>query len=835
MKPTHFLLVAILTLSLSSQLAGQAGASEGCARARQLIEQGATLKKTKQKMEQFRQALALCPEADGPHYYYGLALEEKEDSKKNGNYQVAEAAYRKALAINPGHYPALYRLAGIEYITGRFDSAFWHYSRYLKLDRPNEENQATRQAAKSLFIKSGWLMRLPKGSVKAGALVRDPDRFAGLPWLAGDIAFELGQSAMNVTGQAGYGLAGAGVKLGVALLSGAGNLGYRKAGKAFREDDYATAYRLALEQLPKAVNDYGINSELVFHLLRVITVSGSQLALNPGGLILDLDKGQLAFPPEVSLEDIAPFISGFILAAETYQVLEPEPGTKGEMYTYFWDVATAIRDHGHLLMRQGDHLGARAAYQEGRRHIETHGGLFVNGKRILSDEDLKLRKLDLALQAHIANAEAMIDSTHSMALQSLLDTYEAIQVTITLWGDEGLSYVILDAIIKWVKADNSPAFQQQRTLADRRKLHQFSASPRLQKANSRQQALLEEQLFYSHLAWGEYGRAFQSLRRIRPAEEEKAEKALKLASLFNASLMPDSALLYLEAADEARQILIPAYREKLRAVQLLLLQDRYEEALQHLVACKQVEARKHTLSAATGLWWALVASKTAEGTALLDELQLRWAQAAEEDWAAFIKDGKFLLRALAFSDAHALQAKQLFGYLLSVAMANSRCTQEDQDEFRLAYFLATRQTEKAMALCEEALSLSGAGAQDSAQASFRFLENERLALAALLRQQTGDYARAANLSRILLSRLQPYGGILPENTAYAKARLAKSLATLGDKEEALRLLEEAEAALGPLYQGRETVRKEPVRAALQQLKEGKKDIGILDKFELFFE
>ena len=96
----------------------------------------------------------------------------------------------------------------VKYITGKFDSASILFNRFLALDTLKDQNPKMNSSAINLSIKCDWLARLPENSFDLGRLREDPDRYAGIEVLIGDIALELGKAATEVTGKLGYEYAG---------------------------------------------------------------------------------------------------------------------------------------------------------------------------------------------------------------------------------------------------------------------------------------------------------------------------------------------------------------------------------------------------------------------------------------------------------------------------------------------------------------------------------------------------------------------------------------------------------------------------------------------------
>ena len=816
MKPIKNILTTALILAISFLVAGQAASPDHCTRARQLIEEGASLKKPKQRVDLFRQAVALCPEADGPHFYYGLALEEWADRKSQGDYSQAEQEYRRALAINPEHYGALFKLAGIEYITGRFDSARIHYKRYLELDPPGADNQATRAAAVNLSTKCNWLSRLPRGSVKAESLTRDPDRFAGVPTLVGDIAFQVGYSAMEVTGQLGYGLAGAGVMLGMGLLEGSKNFGYGKIGKAFRKGENQTAYQLALDKLPDAVNDHGINSDVVFNLLRIIAVSGSNARHTP--------------------EELAPFAAGFLDLEPRQRRQEQLTNGKEESSPWLWDVVAACKVMGDYYLANREAYEASIRFQKAADEIRQHAPVSESGHSTNPEEEARAKRLEYLFRLRVAGSEASVDSLHSRALRSYIELYQDIQAQPALQDNENLKKWLAITLDTWGKQDALHIQSQQKEIGALEAMTGFGATISGSSPEDTLADIYHRALFCLYAGWGEYGQAFRELRWLQgkavpvPSAAGQAAFNLWASRLYSRTFQPDSAEAYLNRLPD--NLSTTTYIEKINLARQHLLSGDNEKALRLLQECRAMEEkeaslRPQTLSCASAMLWVLLDAQADEGAAKLEQIKESWQRAAEADWPSFRIKSRFLLRSMVFSGPYEFPAKLLSDQLLAVAIAHPECTAADQDNLRQMYYLATNQLDKAQALS----TIQGEPSEDEAS-TYAFLIRRPLSLGAIVSHETGQYAEAVHTRRQLLERLLPYQHLLPENVADAKVRLAESLAAMGEKEEAQRLLEEANAVFDHYWADTLTARHQRARAALAKLKRGEADIGVRGKWAL---
>lgn len=815
MKPIKIILTVVLALALSSILTGQAGGPDNCVRARQLIEEGASLKKLKQRVDLFRQAVELCPGADGPHFYYGLSLEEREDQKKQGEYSQAEEEYQRALAINPEHYGALFKLAGIEYITGRFDSARVHYERYLELDPPGADNQSTREAAVNLSTKCWWLARLPRGSVKAASLTRDPDRFAGIPTLVGDVAFQLGYSAMEVTGQLGYGLAGAGVMLGMSLLENNKNFGYSKVAKAYRRGENQKAYQFALEKLPDAVNEQGVNSEMAFHLLRIIAVCGNH-AGRP-------------------LKETAPFAAGFL----EMELRRRQGGAEEGGSPWLWDAVAARKAMGEYQQAEGNHYEAFIWFQSIAEEIQQYLETAEHDTRTGSEEYALAKKLQYVFQLRAAEAEAAVDSLHSRALRQIISIYQSIQEEPELEKDKNIRNWLAITLGSWGARGGLYIPAEQKKIGDLQAMMDLSAAIDRRSGEDTLSQILHRNLFFMYAEWGEYGQAFREMGRLQDgvglvaSSLSQAAAGLWTSRLYGRNFQAHSA--------EASLNRLPGnfhttkYYEKINLSRQHLIKGETGEALRLLQECRAMEERddvlrKQALSCASAMIWIMVEANASGGAAKLEQLKGDWGQAAAAGWPSFRESARFLLRSLVFSGPYEYPAKLLSDQLLSVAIAHPECTSADQDGFRQMYYLATNQLDQVAALS----SIQSETASDETD-TYTYLTGRGFSLGAIVAHERGKYAEAARVRRLLLGRLLPYQNLLPENVADAKVRLAESLAAMGEKKEAMRLLEEANAAFERYQSDPPTAMHQRAQTALTKLKRGEKDIGVRGKWALEFQ
>jgi len=249
-----------------------------CEEARRIATEATKLPSPKDRIKRFEQALALCPKGYGFHFRLAVTLEEEQESPKNKkpDYSRVEAEYRETLRINPSHTGAIFHLAGIEYVMGRFDSAAVHYDKFLELEKENKKSKEMYLGAERMSIKCGWLAKLPPNSINLQSLRLDPDRYSGLNTLIGDIALELGKAATDVTGKIGYEAAGTGIWVGMQLL-GKSEMNFDWGVKAIKKGDYTKLYMKSLENLPKAVNKKGIKSQEVSLLLMWTFVGGRNL------------------------------------------------------------------------------------------------------------------------------------------------------------------------------------------------------------------------------------------------------------------------------------------------------------------------------------------------------------------------------------------------------------------------------------------------------------------------------------------------------------------------------------------------------------------------------
>lgn len=816
----HFPTIGLLLFFGLLCMGRPAAAKNDCERSRQLIEQGAGETNQRRRLELFRQAVELCPQADGPHFYLGLALEEREDQKFDSDYRAAEKAYRLALEINPEHYGALFKLAGLEYISGQFDNARTHYDRYLELDAPTEHNDTTRQAAANLSAKCAWLAHLPAGSINAKALTRDPDRFAGVPTLIGEIAMELGRSAMEVTGNLGYGLAGAGVSIGMGLLENSKDMGYRKLVKTYNKEDYRTAYDLAMNKLPQTVNQHGINSDMVFHMLRIISFS--------------------AYKANVPSQEQGPFQLGFLQMSPKYLQLDEHYWSAMQTYPWFWEILTAYRQTGWYFFDRKEYHQALNCFQRGSEHLTRYGGLFRNGERIPSDEDASLEKHDLLNRIYQEFVRAAVDSTHSAALQSLLDLHREIQAHPSGRSDAHLHGELVATFETWGFYDQWRMTDNYKDVRDLAKLARFTNEYARNPVHDSLTFFLRRTLFRSYVDWGEYGLAFQELEKINPYLQGGYSNSLNdytnlaAAGLHNRTFLTGFVPVYLERLPPEWGNRL--YVEKLSSALRLLLRKQPADAFPLLLECKRMEENdtafhNQTLGCAGILWQVSTAVGNDSDRLPLEQMYRQWEELAQRNWPAFRQAALDLVYAMiAWKDGDP-QKQLLFDRLLDLFLQHPQATYEDQQQLRHLYYRVTGQFEKALSICQDLGTLQGPLPPSSTR---EYLLDRYLALSAIYRHETGDFAAAMRDRRELLNRLLPYQDILPENVADAKVRLAESMAANGHYPEALALIMDANRTFTGFWPNAVTARHQRAQESTSRILAENRNVGMKGIMALMF-
>ncbi|MDX2134743.1 MAG: hypothetical protein SFV52_08155 [Saprospiraceae bacterium] len=776
-----------------------------CELAKRLIEQGTKEKLLKKRLALYQQAVSACPDADAPHFYYGLALEEQEDNRKQlADYSLAVNEYRKVLSINPQHTGAIFKLAGIAYVTHRFDSAIVYYEQFLAMEKPSDANINLLHSAGHLLAKSKWLALLPADALEKGALTNDPDRLAGLSSLLGNVAFELGNAAMQVTGQVGYGLAGAGAKIGMKLLTDS-EINIGRVRRYFESGSHDFAFWEARGLLPKAINKKGINSQEVFVLLVYINRCASRM---PG-----------------LLEEAAPYCGGVPAMQHAYLQLQPIGMSNRYMYSNLSDFTSAWERLGDDCQRRNRHGEAVQYFRRARDLHRQLGGVHKAGERIPDADGPEVKMEAFHLEMQVAKAECYMDSTHSLALHTLESAFEQLQKEpgwdkqTTLWAEYH------QALETWgIFSGSHPScsiddFLRYKALVERYPAER-SADVFLLGLNNCLSVL-------EH-SWGEYNAALQHMS-ARPDAIEAASSAgilldYRSAVLYNSVFMLDSAGAVLQhMAPNALW-----YKERIALARRLLMTGKTNEGMDILVACRELEKkdtdiRNADLMPATTVLWMVLEAATPEGNAKLEELRAHWKMIGELSPDRFPAIAPNLLRLTAFSEGHSAQKKLLYDHLDAICRQIEHHRQEDLNALRLQYFIAAQQWERALELCLQMEKIEAVAPQNDR--SFDVLQQPNKARLAMLYHETKRYKEAIDLRRSLLQQLLPFEQALPENVADCKVRLAESLAAAGQKDEARRLLEEAVACydrLSPLCQ---TLHHQRARDALGMLRRGKADIA----------
>ncbi|MEZ4941909.1 MAG: hypothetical protein R3D58_13605 [Saprospiraceae bacterium] len=805
MRTAYSIVISLQIISFVG--AAQAYTTSDCEQAKALIEAGVQEQNLKKRLTLYERAVTLCPEADAPHFFYGLALEEREDAKGNrADYSAAVAEYRKILSINPNHTGALFKLAGIEYVTLHFDSAVVHYNLFLNLEKPDGKNDTLLMAARNLLVKCKWLSRLPENAIKAGALTNDPERFAGLSNLIGRMAFELGRSAMQVTGNIGYGLAGAGVMIGIQALTNK-DVNISRVKKFYDAEDYEQTRQTALDLLPKAVNNHGINSEEVFVLL------------------LYLSRCMAKQPEQAAA--LAPFCQGLIAMQKQFIQLRPVPNSKEQEYNLVIDFTLANEHLGEYQLQQYRVSEAIASFRAARGLLGQYGGRFLNGQRIASENDRHLKVLEFKYDLLIAKAECYADSTYAHALQILSAAFAQLQAD-PAWSEKsGLWDRYLQVLALW----GAFASNHSTVAIDDFILYNDLVSRYPDDKTFRKIAFgLDKSLGILLYSWGEHCSALRNFdsdaELCAPQKAISNASCFQKASMYNTVFLQDSTLVHLKCV-ALPQFRIGRYRESLILARRLLIMGRTNEGMNLLVECREweknnLEIRNAGLLPATTVLWAVLDSQSPEGDQVFKQLQEHWKGISERMPEKFAAWAPSLLRQLSYGPMYPGQKQQLFEHLMTICRQTDACDPSSLDEIRLQYFISTQQWERAL---EQYNSMPSENPLNRNEHSKDALFQYTKAKSAILYHETGQYTQAAALRRGLLNQLLPFEKELPENVADCKVRLAESLAALGQKQEARKLLEEANATFDQLSPEAWSIRHQRARSALKKLNEGKSDIA----------
>jgi tetratricopeptide (TPR) repeat protein len=785
-----------------------AAKASDCENAKILIEKGAQEEKLRKRIELFKQAVDLCPEADAPHFYYGLALEEQEDQRSGqAGYSSAETEYRKILAINPKHAGALFKLAGIEYVTLRFDSAQSHYTLFLALEKPDGKNAELITAAQNLRAKSRWLAQLPQGAIQKGALTKDKDRFAGLPNMLGRMAFEVGRAAMQVTGKLGFGLAGAGVMLAARAL-GNKEINLKKIEKARDAGNYSEMLSLSLDKLPDAVNKKGINSEEVFILLVFANRS----------LVQQPDK----------IEGHLPFFEGLLATQKDFLQPLPVGGKKTMTYGYLMDFAVANEVLGNEALQNKQYLDSYARFIAAERLYSQYGGTFENGQKIKTEDDKVFGGMQVKYRLLSAQPAAQIDSLRSESLLSLEDGFEHLQNDDYLGGIPQLWSKLMDGLMAW--GITAASMDHTSNIKDYVKYKNIIGQYPRDRLKSGEGAELNGCLGNVARLWGEH---CQALRLIEPLGEKATHLGdlpkYWITDLYNTTFMVDSSAKLLKKWGST-SMPKTKYAAQLSLIRRLLILGRTADAIPLIAACKVQEVndlslRKQSLLPATALSWIMFESDKPEAHAILEQLHTHWRSQTQAAPQKSPRDMTTLLRGMVLPTQYNPQKKVLFDRMMALCLENAACSDLSQSDLKNNYLIIAQEWGKARDSYSNALKEVGKS-DTTGNRSKSAIFQEKKAHLAILYHETGDFAKAIEIRRALLKSLLPHEETLPENTADMKVRLAESLAAMGHKEEALKLLEEANNVFAQFSATKRTIRHQRAHTALQKLKGGKKDIAM---------
>lgn len=384
----------------------------GCEEAKTMYAAAIKLSSLKKRIEELERVVVLCPDKATLRFRLAMELEKEQDTKKKPDYSQAEAEYREVLRIDPSYKKAFYQLAGIEYVTGRFDSAVVHYQKFLELDKDNEKNQDMHLAAERLIIKCSWLSTLPPNSIDLKALRMDPDRYSGMATLVGDIALELGKAATDITGKIGYQAAGTGIWLGAGLLGGPRIENFDWFEKALKKKNYPKLYAKSLKELPKAVNKKGVNSQSVSILVMGVFLGGRELQEKPEpqefmlfvrAVIHDIQSKSSQNGYERYF-DLVYKSMALALAYETLgdEVAKEKPGVA----SIYYKQASKFLNRFYLLHYESAHV-----YVSGTNKMLTYSAV---------------QQTDLMIRYKAAMADSKNPKFETESLQSLIDVYKKV-------------------------------------------------------------------------------------------------------------------------------------------------------------------------------------------------------------------------------------------------------------------------------------------------------------------------------------------------------------------------------------------------------------------------
>ncbi len=784
-----------------------------CDNAKRIISNASQLNDIEDKIREYRNAVNLCPNVDIPHFRLALAFEEQQDKEdvENPDYSTAVYEYRETLRINPDHYGAYFQLAGIYYVTSRFDLAASHYQKFIELDNDPSKHKEMQEAAKRLIIKCNWLSLLPKNSIKNVTLRQDPDRYAGVSLLIGEIAYELGKAATNVTGKLGYEAAGIAIFWGSKFFSEKKvNLNYLY--KAFYESDYEKLYTKSLEILPEVINKKGINSDKVYLILNWIYFGGKNIE--------NYDKPSKDF--------LLPFVH-----AITIRDIPQALFTK-------YKIISVIKASAHIYLSDS-YPRDELFYTEISNNFQKASILynkFVNHENVnLSDSTKNLylgAQFVTEIKSNIFGSFNYENEFYN--LQKAIDSYYKLKSNPELFKEKsfenniGLIFRVI-ANMHYNESASFELFSRYRDFAhsiiQRRDLSLIEYHILLGWAN----------ILYS---WGEHKQAIRIIEGIESDEIKNNNDLVYQKGVYNI-------FFHTDYFDKVKQYvynisstlpLNKQYNSRFKLALYLINNLEIERATDALDSCivfikNHSEFQEEIIETPEILKLALIDDsqnlKNKNWNRLFNSLE----NLSISNWNKFEKNIFKILNNIYFNFNTKSKTKNFVDRILQICRANENCTKEIQHKIILQYY---KQVGDYLPLVEDILKQND-NIWDSNPDSLylrSYLFDSNKSRLAIYYHELKDYENSIRIRKELLKKLEKYIDLFPETIADIKTRIAESLSAKGDILEAKKLLRESIITFEYFETSGLCDREKRAKIAFVKLLSGNNDIAPHDRNALRF-
>jgi tetratricopeptide (TPR) repeat protein len=797
----EYFLLSVFWLNLSFVLGFNkpVPTSDSCDQAKSLIIAASKLESPSKRLIEYQKAAALCPDADIPHYRLGMAYAEIEDEQKEPNYSRAENEFLKALSINPNNLGALFELAGIEYITGRFSKAESHYNKFLELNSKKDSHLEINDAAERLSIKCSWLGLLPYNSFDLKYLRKDPDRNAGVAVLIGEIANELGQAATQVTGQYGYGAAGLGIAIGSSIIAGSGEVNFNKISKYWKNNDYDQVYLLAKTMLPEAIENKGINSTEVQNLL--------ELAYE-GGLRSNLNKKNIS---EKDFIELAPF-------AKVYLYYNMPRFTSYTGLDYY----TAIADAHEIL-------GRYYAKDNPLKASQHYCNASIYWYKMNSSNPHYL-KLSFQNRLKAALLKSSIASYDVVSLDSLIELNKYAIQSKNIENYQECVNSSFDSFYDWSKN------------LDRNKISiegfimylDFFKELELSKEWNKNIFKLYFVTVKLLDTWGERNRAIALLEIIdKRGIPSDVESYVKMDYYKNCIIIYGNTGLFNKAIDaigllqelENNQNIIINYRIYLYKKMIIFKKNMDMPAIldlyNYMLKPYLIPNEKY-IDISEILNWIIGSKPDSNDIHQLDSLLYPFKIACTDNWNRFDLNTKFLLENLTISN-YQDNISLIYNQLLKIFNQYSG-SDKSFDNQSLIYYINSNQ----LNLYYDLYQINNPIVETNERIdhlSYEYLFDGRTARIAIILHELGKYDQSLILRQQLLNKLLQYSDILPETVAEINVRIAEDLAALGKIQESEFLLNSAIKVYEDFSLQENTVKHQRAIDDLQKLLSGNADIA----------